>query len=59
MMNLGEITFRSNENFGIFLKIIQFDLQNQIFILGAPFWHWLRLSMPVIKIFVTHYQQLS
>ena len=59
MMTLGEMTFKSYVIFGSFLKIIKFDLQTQISILGAPFWHWLRLSMLVIKIFVAHYQQLS
>ena len=35
------------------------DFQNQFFILGASFWHWLRYSIPVIKIFVACYYQAA
>ena len=41
-----------------FWKKNQLNFQNQIFILGAPFRHWIRFSITVIKIFVTHHQQL-
>ena len=58
-MTLREMTFSSNVISGKILKQIQLNLQNQIFILGAPFCHWLSLSIPIIKIFVIHYQQLS
>ena len=53
-LTLGKVTFSSIVIFGKFLKKIYLDLQNQIFVLGAPFLHWLTLSLPVIKIFVTH-----
>ena len=47
------------KNFGRYEGKVCPNLENQIFLLGAPFLDLYRLSIPIIKIFVCHYQQLS
>ena len=57
LMILGKMTSSPNVIPSKFWKNIRLNLQNTIFILGASFWHWLRLSIPGIEIMNSSYDQ--